>query len=1818
MKTTYDRIAGMSAEQRDKLSEQFEKASRVAGAEPIAVVGIGCRFPGGVTGPDSFWELLESGTDAVTEVPADRWDAEAFYDADLSVPGRMPTKWGAYLDDVSGFDADFFGIAPREAMSMDPQQRVALEVAWEALENAGYAPDQLGESRTAVMLGVYYSEYQNASADNADSIDAYSATGNAHSVTVGRISYLLGLKGPAVAVDTACSSSLVSIHLACHSLRMRESDLALAGGVNLNLRPETQLALAKWGMLSPHGKCHAFDSRADGFVRGEGAGVVVLKRLTDAVRDGDRVLGVVRGSAVNQDGRSNGLTAPNAPSQRDVISRALRSADVAAGTVHYIETHGTGTALGDPIEFDALAATYGKGDVPCALGTVKTNMGHLEAAAGVAGFIKTVLTLQHGTIAPNLNFEKWNPQIDPKPTRLFVPTQAGEWPNSEHPRRAAVSSFGFSGTNAHIVLEQGPEPSPADTPSPSVVTLVVSGKNNARLAAAAKSLADWLEGSGAEVPLADVASTVNHHRSRYATIATVCARTHAEAVTGLRALAVGQSAPGVIGAHDSRVDSGTVFLYSGQGAQWAGMGKALLSEEPAFAAAVDALEPAFVDKVGFSLRGTLESGEPVVGIDRIQPVIVGMQLALTELWRSYGVEPDAVIGHSMGETTAAVVAGALTPAEGLDVIATRTRLMKRLSGQGAMALLELDAQAAEKLIADRPDVTIAVYAAPTQSVIAGPPDQVDELVATVDAQGKLARRIEVDVASHHPTIDPVLPELRAALAALSPASPKIPLVSTVAYTGASPLYSADYWAANLRNPVRFSQAVHEASGAHSNFIEISPHPLLTHAISDTLAAQSTSRKFHVGSTVNRDHPETLAFHAQLAALRPPSAKAPEDEQGASARIVSAPPNTWQHVPFWQSDRSTGQLFSGAHPLLGLHVELPAGAGHVWQSDVGVEPHPWLADHIVHGLAVMPGAGFAEIALAAAAQALGLTATEVEVAVEVEQMLPLDPHTKLTTQVSRDQGTGELRVEIHSCSDAGSWTRHAVGTARAVPMETSERISPAAGGSPVSPADFYTALRRTGAHHGHAFAALTRIVRSSGAADTEIVLPDEATPHGNVVLHPVMLDAALQGLAAAMSDEVLGGTHSDSTDVTYLPVGFGSIRVFGEIGRRARCHAELVSVLEDSGDATGRVTLTDDTGAVLARVDNVHLKRIQRRTVPLPLSQKIFDSVWVESPIAPGAASTGSWLVLADTAATQAVAHDFASSFGSPDRRVITADLSDESAVRDAFADATADPDLPPAGVVVFVNHPEFDGTDAAAGLSHARSVIWGVAGAVRAIAGSWHGKAPRLWLVSRGGLAVGGGPENPDHPDVPGNPGTASLKGLVRVLAYEHPDLRTTLLDAGTEADSQRVATIVATEFAASESGSAIDDVIAWRGSTRFVERLSRAKLPSSRGELVVRGDGSYVVTGALGGVGMAVVRWLVDNGAGRVVLNGRSQPSEEVQAVLDDLSNRAEIVTVLGDVAQAGVAERLISAAADSGKPLRGVIHSAAVLEDEIFVGLTRESLDKIWTPKAAGALRLHEATIGMDLDWWVGFSSIVSLLGSPGQAAYACANAWLDGLVSWRRAAGLPATAINWGQWADVGLASSLRFSVLDPITPAEGVDALGGVLAAGFSRVGIARLRLDRAAAAFPEIHQIGFFADLVGELEPDDVDEDWGGPEALKQMDAGEVNRVVVARLRRRISAIMGYSDDGAVDTQQALTELGLDSLMAVRMRNTIRGDFGVEPPVALLLQGASLADLALDLVRQLGLAEEDTSERPNALRDRAQQRAAARQRAASRRKVGPRS
>ncbi|SHA64471.1 phenolpthiocerol synthesis type-I polyketide synthase PPSB [Mycobacterium tuberculosis] len=906
MRTAFSRISGMTAQQRTSLADEFDRVSRIAVAEPVAVVGIGCRFPGDVDGPESFWDFLVAGRNAISTVPADRWDAEAFYHPDPLTPGRMTTKWGGFVPDVAGFDAEFFGITPREAAAMDPQQRMLLEVAWEALEHAGIPPDSLGGTRTAVMMGVYFNEYQSMLAASPQNVDAYSGTGNAHSITVGRISYLLGLRGPAVAVDTACSSSLVAVHLACQSLRLRETDLALAGGVSITLRPETQIAISAWGLLSPQGRCAAFDAAADGFVRGEGAGVVVLKRLTDAVRDGDQVLAVVRGSAVNQDGRSNGVTAPNTAAQCDVIADALRSGDVAPDSVNYVEAHGTGTVLGDPIEFEALAATYGHGGDACALGAVKTNIGHLEAAAGIAGFIKATLAVQRATIPPNLHFSQWNPAIDAASTRFFVPTQNSPWPTAEGPRRAAVSSFGLGGTNAHVIIEQGSELAPVSEggEDTGVSTLVVTGKTAQRMAATAQVLADWMEGPGAEVAVADVAHTVNHHRARQATFGTVVARDRAQAIAGLRALAAGQHAPGVVSHQDGSPGPGTVFVYSGRGSQWAGMGRQLLADEPAFAAAVAELEPVFVEQAGFSLRDVIATGKELVGIEQIQLGLIGMQLTLTELWRSYGVQPDLVIGHSMGEVAAAVVAGALTPAEGLRVTATRARLMAPLSGQGGMALLGLDAAATEALIADYPQVTVGIYNSPRQTVIAGPTEQIDELIAQVRAQNRFASRVNIEVAPHNPAMDALQPAMRSELADLTPRTPTIGIISTTyADLHTQPVFDAEHWATNMRNPVRFQQAIASAGsgadGAYHTFIEISAHPLLTQAIADTLEdahrpTKSAAKYLSIG-TLQRDADDTVTFRTNLYTAdiaHPPHTCHPPEPH------PTIPTTPWQHTHHW--------------------------------------------------------------------------------------------------------------------------------------------------------------------------------------------------------------------------------------------------------------------------------------------------------------------------------------------------------------------------------------------------------------------------------------------------------------------------------------------------------------------------------------------------------------------------------------------------------------------------------------------------------------------------------------------------------------------------------------------------------------------------------------------------------------------------------------------------------------------------------------------------------------------------------------------------------
>jgi phthiocerol/phenolphthiocerol synthesis type-I polyketide synthase B len=895
----------------DSNAEQVHESDhRSSMEEPIAIIGLGCRFPGGVHGPEDYWQFLSEGRSAVGELPPERWAPFEDGSPETAAALAHTTRSGSFLDDVEDFDADFFEVSSREAVKMDPQQRLLLEVAWEALEHAGIPPSSLRRSQTGVFAGACYTDYGYLGGLDLSSVDAWSNAGGALSIIANRLSYFLDLRGPSLTVDTACSSSIVALHLACQSLRIGDSDLALAAGVNLLLAPGVFRAFDQTGALSPTGACHAFDADADGFVRGEGCGVVVLKRLSDALHDGNRILAVVRGSAVNQDGRSNGLLAPNPAAQMAVLRAAYANAGVPPQEVDYVEAHGTGTLLGDPIEARALGTVLGKGrpeQSPLLIGTAKSNLGHLEAAAGMAGLIKAVLAVQRASIPANLHFHNPNPHIPFGQLRLKVVAEQQNWPHTSHPRRAGISSFGFGGTNAHAVIEQAPAAVPVlREPDRAATTLVVSGKTPERIASMAGALAEWMADAGAAVRLPDVAHALNHHRERHGQFATVCARDRADAITRLQALAEGRHADGIVGPHDGPCNPGTVFVYSGQGSHWAGMGRQLLADEPVFADAIADLEHDFVEHVGFSLQQVISGGEPVSGDAHVQPVLMALQLALTELWRSYGVHPDAVIGHSMGEVTAAVVAGALSVADGLRVIAIRSRLMSQLAGQGAVGLLKLDAEATEAVIADYPNVSVAGYISPQQTVIAGPVAPVDAVIAAVSAQNRFARRVNMEVASHTALMDPILPDLRTALADLVPSMPTIPFISTVVEHTTTPVLDAEYWVANVRQPALLSQAITAAAEDHGTFIEVSAHPILTHAVSDTL--ESVTHHHAVG-TLWRDGDDTVTFHTNVNAVH---TTAPPEMPHPAEPAPVLPTTPWHHSKHWTTVAPSAPVNHGEH------------------------------------------------------------------------------------------------------------------------------------------------------------------------------------------------------------------------------------------------------------------------------------------------------------------------------------------------------------------------------------------------------------------------------------------------------------------------------------------------------------------------------------------------------------------------------------------------------------------------------------------------------------------------------------------------------------------------------------------------------------------------------------------------------------------------------------------------------------------------------------------------------------------------------------------
>lgn len=1396
----------------------------------IAVIGIGCRFPGGIDSPEALWDLIARGGDAITEIPAERWNAEEYYDPEQGVPGRSVSRWGGFLTDVAGFDAKFFKLSEREALATDPQHRVLLETAWEAVEHAGMQPSALAGTRTGVFVGMAHIDYALAchGPQEQEQVHPYGFTGPALSMGSGRVAFALDLAGPALSVDTACSSGLVSVNLAVQSIRTGESDMALAGGCMLMLVPEAAVSASGLGMLSPTGRSRPFDQAADGFVRSEGCGMVLLKRASDALADGDRILAVIKGVASNQDGRTETVTMPSVPAQVAVQRAALADAGVEPEAVGLVQAHGTGTPVGDPIEFRALAEVYGRGNSGCAVSSVKSNIGHTESASGTAGLITAVLALQHGVVPRTLHLNELNSEISSLPTELFVPTEMQPWPVEQRPWRAAVSSFGMSGTNAHVVLEEAPaagKTAPERTSERLLFPL--SATSAQELAPTATRIADWLS-THDEVEASDLGYTLARCREHRGVRTAVIAADRAELVAGLRGIGdqVAERPPKPVVGDDSR---GPVWLFSGQGSQWAGMGASLLATEPAFAAAVAQVEPLIQRESGFSVTEAMSRTETVTGIDRVQPTLFAMQVGLAAAWRAAGVRPGAVIGHSLGEVAAAVVAGALSLEDGVKVICRRSRLCARLAGAGAMASIELPAALIEQELAEFDDVVVSVIASPESTVIGGATERVRDLVMEWERRGVLAREVAVDVASHSPQVDPILGELAEVLADLAPTTGTVPFYGTAMDDPRGrPSFDADYWVGNLRRPVRFSSAVTAAlDDGHRVFLELSPHPLLTRAVEQCARSASLPAAAIASMRRAQETPYGLQncfveVHAagggvDFAALYP------------GGELVDAPLPTWtrQHLMV-RTGQSRPAHTVRIHPLLGVHIRLDEDEErHAWQSDVGTAVLPWLTDHRVRDVAAYPGAAHCESSLSAAAEAFGPGA-EVH-GLKFERMLLLSGHTEVTTSAAVESpGQGHWEA---ATTENDERARLASATLRAAPAD---RTEPAPldidllieeHTERLSGDELRSTLTERGIQYGPAFQGAIAAHQRATADGGQTVLAEVALPSqlrsakDGFSVHPALLDACFQCVAAlpAVSGEGEGGL--------LLPLEVQRMQLWSATGSAGYCYVQLRS--SDGNRVIADLQLTDKYGAVLLTVDGLVMGTHagDEENADQLLKERLLTIGWQqqEFPEPSAKPNAGPWLILA-----------------SPESALAPDELAEALRAHGGQCEirpwpiSGTKPDLSDAtwhGVVLLCPQPSGPaGVEAAA---RGRDLVESVIEVAQELAGS-DGPPPRLYAITQSAQrVVPGDLVNLEH---------AGIRGLLRVIGAEFPELRVTQVDVGPEYGS-------ATKSLAAElTSDTAEDETAWRAGGWYTARLQHAPLSADERHLAIVG-------GQDDGVRMAVRR---------------------------------------------------------------------------------------------------------------------------------------------------------------------------------------------------------------------------------------------------------------------------------------------------------------------------------------------------------------------------
>ncbi|WP_109530277.1 MULTISPECIES: type I polyketide synthase [Nocardia] len=1736
-----------SIAKEQKLQQRLDEV-RARAHEPIAVIGTACLLPGGISSPEQLWELVSEGRDAVGEFPADRgWDLTALYDPDPDRPGTSYTRHGGFLDGAADFDPDFFGISHREALSMDPQQRLLLRTAWEAFERAGLDPNAFRGSRTGVYAGLAGHDYGSRLDPVPEDLEGYLAINNLGSVVSGRIAYTFGFEGPAVTVDTACSSSLVALHLAVRALRSGEVDLAVAGGASVMSTPIGFTEFSRQRGLAVDGRCKAFAAGADGTGWAEGVGVLLVERLSDAQRHGHEVLAVVRGSAINQDGASNGLTAPNGPAQQRVILAALADGDLEVGDVDAVEAHGTGTVLGDPIEAQAILATYGArtGGEPLWLGSLKSNIGHAQAAAGVAGVIKTVEAIRRGRLPRSLHLDAPSPLVDWDSGRVELLSEARAWPETGRPRRAGVSAFGVSGTNAHVIIEQAPVSTEADADpvaaetheSNGLLPFVFSGVTPEALRAQAARLADFVAAQDAPDP-GSIASSLVRDRVVFESRAVVLATDRERARSALLAVSEGNGVAGAVtGVGDN--PGGVGLVFSGQGSQRAGAGSELYRRFPvfrsAFDAAVELLDRYLGDAVAHSVADVVFGTPGTEGlIDTTvytQSVVFAVETALVALLRSWGIRIAAVAGHSIGGVVAAHVAGALSLDDAARLVAARGRLMGALPTGGAMVAVQAtEAEAVEfieRSATGASAVSVAAVNGPRAVVISGDDAAVSEVAAALAAAGRRTKRLPVSHGFHSALMDPVLAEFESVVAGLTftePTDAQVVSDATGAVVTGAELADPRYWVRHLRGTVRFGEAVRTLRDAGvTTFVEVGADAVLTPMISANLDSGDTVA---VTATLRRGRDEITTALTAAATVFTNGGEVDWSVIVAARPRTPLPTYAFQQQRFWaaptalRSDTAARGVANIGHPLLGAAITLAADGAVVLTGRLSLRTHPWLADHAVLGTVIVPGTALLELA-SRAGEEVGAPGID-ELIVEAPLVLTDDP-VDIQVTVRTGDGAGEVGIHSRAATGAdGAWTRHAVAALATSAVEPGFDFTvwPPEGAHPVDVDDIYPTLLATGLDYGPAFRGLRRAWERHGDLYVDVALPDSERPHAeNFAIHPALLDAAVHLPALRALAEVPPGFNR-------LPFAWNGVRVHavGAAALRVR--------IAPAGPDTVTLHAADPAGAPVLTIDSLVARRVsaeQLRSARSELRDVLFEPTWTAASTTSTAPT--SWVIL-DGAGTDL-----------PDRlRLIGHRVDRVSDVTGLAAAVTAGEVTP--GVAVLPTKT----------VEHLLPVLrnW--------LADSVFETVPLIVLTRRGIAA--------DDDEIPES-GVAAVWGLVRSAQAEQPGR---ILLADIDDAEESLAALPGVVALGSEG----DTQTVVRAGRVLVPRLSRWDPPEEAGTAPWDPAGTVLITGGLGGVGAEIARHLVSaHGVRHLLLIGRRGiDAPGARDLVAELEN--EHATV--DVRAVDVADRerlaAVIAAIPPARPLSGVVHAAGVVDDGLFGALTADRLAAVLAPKSVGARNLHELTRdSATLTRFVLFSSVSALLGGPGQSAYTAANAELDALAARRRADGLPAVSVSWGLWeresgttAHLSAADRARIARggLRSLPTALAVALFDAVVRADRAVLVAARFdigALSRRAEVEPTAPVLRSLvraprrtAGSAGQQRP-----------VLRELagkDDAERHRVLLGLVRAEIGAALAHPDPDGIAGDRALVELGLDSLSAVELRNGLVRATGARLPATL--------------------------------------------------------